>query len=729
MSRRTTVRSASGRALVVLVPILGLIAWGDIARVGQEAAAAGAKSGGASRPRYKSPHSAAFTPDGRFVCVTLSGADALAIVDAKSRKVVAEIPVGREPHGVAVSADGSRAYVVHHAGHTLGVVDLARRQMIAEHPVGWYPEDVALEPAGKTAWVTNHHQASVSQLNLADGRELRRVATVARPIRSVLTPDGRFLLVTCDNSAAGFDESRCVCVIDTATGGVAVSKLDMATNVRGLAVSPDGRFALAVHLRAKIRLPAVIVDDGFVVTDAVSVIPLELPKPPEQGAPVRPPAKTKVRTGKRGPADHTRLAELTAPPPAPDPATARASVSPPPAPLDPDAPPALSALAELDTKSAVLDERSRFWADPHDVKITPDGRFALVTSAGSHGVLVLDLNKLDGVLNDPARKLAVAPPTGTRYYADVRDSVLAATPGSVVSKITPGMSMHIEAAKVYGANDNLAESDRFTTMRIGGIPSPRYSALSPDGKELWCCGTLDDSLSVVMLAAGRSVRLNLNPAIKTPDLARRGEQIFNDANRSRKSAFSCASCHPGGGDDGSVWNLAAERGGGTLSTKSLLGCSPAGPFGWMGERGTLSERVEETFHHTMSRRPDAAETAAVVAYIGTTKTLAHPEADRLRTEAATARGEAIFRGKGQCSKCHNGPDLSSGEIRDIGTGGKYKVPSLRGVWATAPYLHHAAAKTLPEIWQNANNPQGNHGAGAKLTADETRDLVQFLKTL
>jgi cytochrome c peroxidase len=84
-------------------------------------------------------------------------------------------------------------------------------------------------------------------------------------------------------------------------------------------------------------------------------------------------------------------------------------------------------------------------------------------------------------------------------------------------------------------------------------------------------------------------------------------------------------------------------------------------------------------------------------------------------------GMDIFFGKGKCGECHNGPHLSNFEFHNVGTPqfgpgvnngddfGRFqwdeknesryafRVPPLRNVAMTAPYMHDGAFKTLPQV--------------------------------
>jgi cytochrome c peroxidase len=108
----------------------------------------------------------------------------------------------------------------------------------------------------------------------------------------------------------------------------------------------------------------------------------------------------------------------------------------------------------------------------------------------------------------------------------------------------------------------------------------------------------------------------------------------------------------------------------------------------------------------------SADLDALAAYVASLNTFArspHRNADGTLTPDAVA-GETVFQIK-DCAQCHSGSNLtdsvtSSDTLHDIGTlkpsSGRrlgdtltgIDTPTLRGVWASAPYLHDGSAATL-----------------------------------
>jgi cytochrome c peroxidase len=79
------------------------------------------------------------------------------------------------------------------------------------------------------------------------------------------------------------------------------------------------------------------------------------------------------------------------------------------------------------------------------------------------------------------------------------------------------------------------------------------------------------------------------------------------------------------------------------------------------------------------------------------------------------RGLKVFVGTGNCSACHSGAQFSNGEVIE-----KFRVPGLRAVAQTAPYLHDGRFATLDEVLK-FHSPQ--------LGDEDRADLASFLESL
>src|SRR5207249_10582776 len=84
---------------------------------------------------------------------------------------------------------------------------------------------------------------------------------------------------------------------------------------------------------------------------------------------------------------------------------------------------------------------------------------------------------------------------------------------------------------------------------------------------------------------------------------------------------------------------------------------------------------------------------------------------------AAQRGLRIFVGKGNCSACHSGPQFTNGGVADSGV--RFRVPGLRNVARTAPYMHDGSLATLRDVVRFHSG----------LNESEVEDLVAFLESL
>ena len=96
--------------------------------------------------------------------------------------------------------------------------------------------------------------------------------------------------------------------------------------------------------------------------------------------------------------------------------------------------------------------------------------------------------------------------------------------------------------------------------------------------------------------------------------------------------------------------------------------------------------------------------------------------------AAAKRGHDVFMRAG-CQACHLPPAFDKKEVEDVLSGGKFKVPSLRVISQTAPYFHDGRFATLEQAVRYMWEYLQKAGTTEKLTEDNLRDLVEFLRIL
>ena len=102
--------------------------------------------------------------------------------------------------------------------------------------------------------------------------------SVREPVASAVTPDGQTVLIANLlplDPADSYDVACIINLISTADNSVrAIRLLNGSTSVQGVCVSPDGKYAYAVHLLSRYQLPTTQLERGWVNTNALSIIDL-----------------------------------------------------------------------------------------------------------------------------------------------------------------------------------------------------------------------------------------------------------------------------------------------------------------------------------------------------------------------------------------------------------------------------------------------------------------------
>ncbi len=89
------------------------------------------------------PQRIQFTPDGREAWTSNVRSNTLSVIDARTRRVVSTVSVGRGPAGIVFSPDGRRGYFALSGGNAIAVVDVGARTVIASIATGIEPDGIA----------------------------------------------------------------------------------------------------------------------------------------------------------------------------------------------------------------------------------------------------------------------------------------------------------------------------------------------------------------------------------------------------------------------------------------------------------------------------------------------------------------------------------------------------------------------------------------------------------
>jgi len=270
-----------------------------------------------------------------------------------------------------------------------------------------------------------------------------------------------------------------------------------------------------------------------------------------------------------------------------------------------------------------------------------------------------------------------------------------------------------------------------------------------------------------------------------------GSDLFFDARLSANGAVSCATCHPpahafAGSDPPPVGvtrtplrrraptliNRAYGRSQfydgraptlelqilGPVTAPDEMGTTPeaaAAAIAGIPGYGALFERAFGDPKVTFDRITKAIASFERTIVSGNSPYDRFLNGDKQALSREAKRGLQIFERSGECSECHKGPNLSDDNFAGLGIGpdqqppdlglgvitsrrgdqGKFKVPTLREVAHTGPYMHDGRFKSLDEVlefYRKGGKP-GPHldSRIAPFFLDERAksDLLAFLESL
>lgn len=286
----------------------------------------------------------------------------------------------------------------------------------------------------------------------------------------------------------------------------------------------------------------------------------------------------------------------------------------------------------------------------------------------------------------------------------------------------------------------------------------------------------------LVLAAVLAIPLGLDLYIPVPEenpiteeKIALGRRLFVDRRLSRDGSVSCSSCHDPhrAFSDSRPVSIGVFGRVGRRNAAALINRGYGRSFFWDGRASTLEEQVLQPIQDPkemdmalfeVSARvglPPDAISRGLASYVrsilsGNSRFDRFVNGDRQALSSDQWAGLQVFRGKGNCTACHIGPNFTDerfhntgvawrdGRLHDEGrsgvTGraedrGAFKTPTLREIARTAPYMHDGSLVTLDEVIDYYNRG-GNRGPGLdpelrplRLTREERQALATFLRSL
>jgi cytochrome c peroxidase len=266
-----------------------------------------------------------------------------------------------------------------------------------------------------------------------------------------------------------------------------------------------------------------------------------------------------------------------------------------------------------------------------------------------------------------------------------------------------------------------------------------------------------------------------------------GRALFYDPRLSFNGAISCASCHSQalGFTDGRAHAIGATSEAHPRSSMPLANVPYYSAFTWLDrkprslekqmmqplfnehpiEMGLSSHeslvigriardtRYRELFARAFANEPDPVNLRSIVLAIACfERTLISgrsafdrylfDDAEGAMSPAARRGMDLFFGARAGCSECHSGLTLGGSEAKYANTGverdqhDRFRIPSLRDVEVTAPYMHDGSLATLDAVLDHYSAGGRYRGPNTdrrlrplKLSTGERQDLIEFLRTL
>jgi len=289
--------------------------------------------------------------------------------------------------------------------------------------------------------------------------------------------------------------------------------------------------------------------------------------------------------------------------------------------------------------------------------------------------------------------------------------------------------------------------------------------------------------------------MSASVALTIEDEVALGDKLFHDPLLSVDRSVSCASCHIAefAFADTARVSIGVYGAKGTRNSPSVMNMADRSIFFYDGRARDLFDQIHfpiedhkemkfdmqsvaarltevkeynEAFAKIYQEEPNPSNIAKAIASFVASLETSNTEFDAWMQDKPNKMSESAIRGrtlfmsdKAKCFDCHFGPDFTDDAFKNVGLYdeqmyadrgrgnitkspadfGKFKVPGLRNIAVTAPYMHDGSFATLREVidyyddvYKVVKNPIGLDSILIKplnLTEQEKIDLEEFLVSL
>ena len=202
------------------------------------------------------------------------------VIDLKTNALIKRIPTKLPPTGICHNGLDKVYVTCSYALGEIVEVDVEQLKVTRSWAAGHGAISPVLAPDRSQLFVANQYTNDITVFDVLTTKELTNIKVLRQPMVMDITPDGRWLYVANFLPATRAD-------IDTVAADVSIIdvenqkllkhiKLSNGSNaLRGLKVTPDGKYVLISHNLGRFQVPTTQLEQGWMNTSALSVLDVE----------------------------------------------------------------------------------------------------------------------------------------------------------------------------------------------------------------------------------------------------------------------------------------------------------------------------------------------------------------------------------------------------------------------------------------------------------------------
>ncbi|MBK7862767.1 MAG: c-type cytochrome [Archangiaceae bacterium] len=632
----------------------------------------------------------------------------VSVIDTKTDEKLYDVKVGTRPMRVAVGTDDT-LYVANRGSRSVSVIRKGERQVTSEVATGADPTGLAVSFDGKTLYVVSATAKDTSDYGIlqavdTETLQVKYESNVGYEPRSIALISNDKALLT---EYRGQDKGANVVEVDLKTGAVMTdtSNNKIYDQLNKTKVSGDTSGNTYASFKARAMSDVVVTPDGkraFVPAvlareDDITRMPSSTGGYYQQGGPCNVGA---VATEGIVTLDTSETSESQARTDDLTDCASRGVVD-----SSADFPPTAvgsGSISTLGGGTGASASAVKAVQGPTAAAVDPSGNWLFVVNRETSNLAVIPAYRREGYDGENID-------FGKTGQSLRSVSATAGNADPALNTGSDGIAITRDGSRAYVYNQFNHQVVRFENRNADGTSGgPRSEVVAVKTVDLGLADTLPPELAI-------------------------GRRNFFDAQSSVMSAsqthVACSTCHLEGREDGHVWRFPD----GARQTPGLVGrgVKETAPYLWKAQFTNFNDFMHETVVKRMGGSGTSdAQNDQMLAWLASEPA---PENANLVAGGLTTqqqRGQAAF-AKAQCGTCHAGSNFTDSAngvvtLHDVGVGGSFDTPSLKGLARSAPYLHDGSAHTLLDRLQGSD---AMHGDLSQLDDQAKLDLVAYLKTL